>query len=420
MVTQDAIILAATAAVSAAVTALYVNKRMRKKVAYMLDALEDKELNFHFDEKKLLSRKFNCTLNRIRRIFDKERNEIMEQERYYGSMLDHVRTGIAVIGTSGKNSRGRRIPAMEGSVRYCNATALELLGISSLSNIRQLQNISPSLYDAFRKVTENHDERAGWYNESGRRTIAITASAATIRGNEVKIVTFNDISDEIEENEQASWTRLIRVLTHEIMNTVTPIASLSNTLSKYLAENPVPDTEIDLKAGLDTICKSSEGIIKFVQSYRDLTKIATPVKRAFPVKEMIENVFRLTENQAEEAGAELSFTEMSGEVLLYADENQISQIIVNLIKNAIQAGASAISVTAEIDSSDSTIIRVANNGVPISKESREQIFVPFFTTKQDGTGIGLSISKQIMRLHNGSIALASSDADSTVFAMVFK
>lgn len=417
MSTEEAIILAATAAaVSAAVTALHVSIRMRKKVTYILDALEDKELNFRFDEKKLLSRKLNSTLNRIRRIFDKERHEIMEQERYYGSMLDHVRTGIAVIETR----KSHRFPAMEGNVRYCNATALELLGITSLSNIRQLKNISLPLYEAFCKVTENNDERAGWYNESGHRTIAITASGATIRGQEVKIVTFNDISDEIAENEQASWTRLIRVLTHEIMNTVTPIASLSNTLSEYIAENPVPDAGIDLRAGLDTICKSSEGIIKFVQSYRDLTRIATPVKKALPVREMIENVFRLTESQAEEAGARLSFTEKSDDVLLYADENQISQIILNLIKNALQAGASAVSVTAEIDSSDSTVICVANNGAPISKESREQIFVPFFTTKQDGTGIGLSISRQIMRMHNGSINLTSSDASSTVFTLLFR
>lgn len=419
MGTAEAIAIAATAAaVSAAVTALYVSIRMRKKVTYILDAIEDKELNFRFDERKVLSRKFNRTLNRIRRIFDKECHEIMEQERYYGSMLDLVSTGIAVIETGGGSRRS--VPARQGNVRYCNAAALELLGISSLSNIRQLKNISRSLYDAFCKVTENHDERAGLYSESGHRTISIAASGATIGGNDVKIVTFNDISDEIAENEQASWTKLIRVLTHEIMNTVTPVASLSSTLSQYIAENPVPCAGIDLKAGLDTISRSSEGIIKFVRSYRDLTRIAAPVKKAFPVKDMIENVFRLTQACAEEAGAKLAFAENSGNILLYADEGQISQIIVNLIKNAIQAGASAISVTAEIDSSDCTIIRVANNGAPISKESREQIFVPFFTTKQDGTGIGLSISRQIMRLHNGSISLASSDAAATVFTLLFK
>lgn len=404
--TSGRIILLIMAAVglTAVITALITSSKTRRKVAYMLDALEDKELNFRFDEKRVFGRKFNKTLNRLRNIFDKERRDIKEQEQYYGLMLDHVRTGIAVI-------------EMDGQVTYCNKTALILLGIATFSHIRQLRAASESLYEAFYKVTGSHEERASYYNESGKKTIALTASQARIGGKEVKVVAFNDISSEIAENEQESWTRLIRVLTHEIMNTVTPIASLSETLSQYMdRENSVEE----LKAGLETISQSSRGLIRFVESYRNLTRVAAPVKKAFIVKELIDRVLQLTSQQTSEAGTVCVFEEKSEDILLYADESQISQILVNLVKNACQAGADRIEITAEIDLNENIIINVTNNGRPISKESQEEIFVPFYTTKQEGTGIGLSLSRQIMRLHNGSIRLARSDEKATTFTLHFK
>lgn len=413
METADIILLVSASAIAvAALSALWTKERMRKKVTYILDALEDKELNFRFDEKPLFSRSLNRTLNRIRGIFDKERCEIMEQERYYGQMLDHVQTGIAVIETSQTATR------TEGRVRYCNSTALSLLGISSLGNIRQLRNVSESLYEAFLKATENNEERASWYNESGQRTISITASVAHIGGRQVRVVAFNDISNEIAENEQAAWSRLIRVLTHEIMNTVTPIASLSSTLAEYApgtcGEGP------DIKEGLATISRSSENLIKFVQSYRDLTKVAPPSKKAFYVRDMVGRLINLTRHQTEQAGAAIAYSEKDEDILLYADEGQISQIIINMIRNAVQAGATSIRISAGIGSAENVIISIANNGVPISKESREQIFVPFFTTKPEGTGIGLSLSRQIMRQHNGTVQLTRSDSTETVFTLNFR
>lgn len=432
METADIILLVSASAIAgAALSALWTKERMRKKVTYILDALEDKELNFRFDEKPLFSRSLNRTLNRIRGIFDKERCEIMEQERYYGQMLDHVQTGIAVIETSqtcmpaGKEAAsskrsapGRAASKTEGRVRYCNSTALSLLGISSLGNIRQLRNVSDSLYEAFLKATEKNEERASWYNESGQRTISITASVAHIGGRQVRVVAFNDISNEIAENEQAAWSRLIRVLTHEIMNTVTPIAALSGTLAEYApitcGEGP------DIKEGLATISRSSENLIKFVQSYRDLTKVAPPSKKAFYVRDMVGRIINLTWHQTEQAGAAIGYSEKDEDILLYADESQISQIIINMIRNAVQAGATSIQISAGIGSAENVIISVANNGAPISKESREQIFVPFFTTKPEGTGIGLSLSRQIMRQHNGTVLLTRSDSTETVFTLNFR
>ena len=398
---QSILAIIAAVVLTAVVTFLLTSRKMRGKVAYMLDALEDKELNFRFDERRLAGRKFNRTLNRLRNIFDKERHEIIEQEKYFGLMLDHVKTGVVVI-------------EQDGRVNYCNRTALTLLGIATFGHIRQLRTVSESLYNAFLTVTDAAEERASYYNESGKMTISLTASAATIGKMEVRVVAFNDISSEIAENEQESWSKLIRVLTHEIMNTVTPIASLSETLLTFEGVNE------EVKSGLDTISQSSRGLIKFVDSYRNLTRVAPPVKKAFYFKELAERVINLTREQALMSGVQCSYVEKSEDIILYADEGQITQILINLVKNAIQADAKKVEITAEINLSEHIIINVFNDGSPISKESQEEIFVPFFTTKQEGTGIGLSLSRQIMRLHNGTLALTRSDDKGTVFTLTFR
>ena len=374
---------------------------MRRKVTYMLDALEDKELNFRFDERRLRGRKFNRTLNRLRNIFDKERHEIIEQEKYFGLMLDHVKTGVVVVDDNGR-------------VNYCNNTALALLGVATFGHIRQLRSVSDSLCEIFQTITDGVEKRASYYNESGKTTIALTASSATIEKENVRVIAFNDISNEIAENEQESWSKLIRVLTHEIMNTVTPIASLSETLLNF------EDVDGEVRNGLNTISQSSRGLIKFVDTYRNLTRVAMPSKKAFYFRELAERVISLTREQAVITGTVCTYVEKSEDVLLYADEGQITQILINLVKNAVQAEAKNIEITAEINLSEHIIINVINDGLPISKESQEEIFIPFFTTKQDGTGIGLSLSRQIMRLHNGSLKLTRSDEKGTVFTLVFK
>ena len=395
------LLVAATAIASAAIATLTTSRKMRRKVSYMLDALEDKELNFRFDERRLRGRKFNKTLNRLRNIFDKERREIIEQEKYFGLMLDHVKTGVVVVEDSGR-------------VNYCNKTALELLGVATFGHIRQLRSVSDSLYEIFQSITDGVEERASYYNESGKMTIALTASAATIGKDHVRVIAFNDISNEIAENEQESWSKLIRVLTHEIMNTITPIASLSDTLLTF------DGVDEDIKNGLSTISESSKGLIKFVDSYRNLTRVAPPVKKAFYFKELAERVISLTREQAATNGAVCTFEEMSEDIILYADEGQITQILINLVKNAVQAEAKNIEITAEINLSEHIIINVTNDGLPISKESQDEIFVPFYTTKQEGTGIGLSLSRQIMRLHNGTLSLTRSDERETVFTLIFR
>ena len=221
-----------------------------------------------------------------------------------------------------------------------------------------------------------------------------------------------------QAHEQDSWTKLIRVLTHEIMNTVSPIASLSDALSKSMDEDG--HSELDVKAGLDTISDSSKNLIKFVETYRQLSGVARPVRKAIDLKELMAGVIALNSEFAANCGAICKYRPEEDDLMIYADEGQISQILINLIKNALQAGAKHIDISARMGKDDEVIIDIANDGTPIPVSAQEQIFVPFFTTKNEGSGIGLSISRQIMRNHDGTISLLRSDVNQTVFELRFR
>ncbi len=277
------------AIVVAVITLLRTRHKDIKKVAYMMDALEDGELNFRFQD----NNKFNRTLNRIRTIFEKQR----------------------------------------------------------------------------------------------------------------------------QAHEQDSWTKLIRVLTHEIMNTVSPIASLSDAMAKSVDEHG--HSELDIKAGLETISDSSKNLIGFVQTYRQLSGVAKPIRKALDLQELMDSVISLNREFAIASGATCTYRPEDADLMIYADEGQIAQILINLIKNALQAGARNIDISARMGKNDEVIVRVANDGEPIPVSAQEQIFIPFYTTKKEGSGIGLSLSRQIMRNHNGSIELVKSTAQQTVFELRF-
>ena len=213
-------------------------------------------------------------------------------------------------------------------------------------------------------------------------------------------------------NEESSQNKLFRVMTHEIMNTVAPIASLSDAL--------LTEEGVDVKAGLETISASSKDLIRFVESYRSMTQAQPPVRKAVMVDELMDRVLLLNKAKIVEQSATLTYQANTPDLLIYADEGQIMQVLNNLIKNAVQAGATSIRITADLNSEDQTVIRVANNGKAIPLRQTEEIFIPFYTTKPNGTGIGLSLSKQIMVRHNGNLALEQSDSNLTVFALLFK
>lgn len=389
---------AVVAALTYIVTRALVRRKIIGKIDFMSDALDSGESAFRYSEDHWSDRRLNKSLNRLRSIFEAEKSDIRERERYFGIMLDHVQSGVIVIDGD--------------KIDYSNVIARGFLGMSDISSLRQIERISPELANAFRSASET-ESKASLVSERGMVQFSISACTARLHGKDVSIVTFNDITREMENNESESWTRLIRVLTHEIMNTVTPIASLSSALSQNL---DAYDTE-DVRSALGTISSSSEGLISFVQSYRSLTHIAAPVRKAFYLRDLVND--SVTIAQANWPSARVSYHELSEDIILYADYGQISQVMNNLIKNAVQAGASDIDITASIDKRERTVINVANNGEPISETGREQIFVPFYTTKGvSGTGVGLSLCRQIIRLNGGTINLTSSTPEATVFTIV--
>ncbi len=383
---------------------VYLWRRTNEKLTYMLDSLDNDDVNFRFRERLFFDISLNRTLNRLRGIYEKRRTELREQEQYFAHMLENVQTGIVVQEENGR-------------ISFYNAYARVLLGMESLSHIRQLRRVSDSLYTAFMNVQPGKALKAEYYNESSRIDILLSASYATIKGKEVKIISLSNINTQLTENQEESWNKLTRVLTHEIMNTITPIISLSDTLNKCAVDDRLDSNYI---SGLETISSSSKGLLSFVESYRSLTRVAAPIRKSFLVSELAERVLQLTAPYTTEAGVETAFVEKTEDVLLWADENQIAQILINLVKNAAQAGATRIEISADLDSLENVVIEVTNNGAPISKEGQAEIFVPFYTTKQEGTGIGLSLSRQIMRLHNGTLALTRSDATATTFTLNFR
>ena len=389
---------AVIAALTYIVTRAATRRKIIGKIDFMSDALDSGETAFRYSESRWRNRRLNKSLNRLRSIFEAEKADIRERERYFGTMLDHVQSGVIVID-------GEKID-------YSNTVAKGFLGMAEISSLRQIARISPDLANAFREASEM-ESRASFISERGTVQFSISACTARLHGKEVSIVTFNDITREMENNESESWTRLIRVLTHEIMNTVTPVASLSSALSQNLDSYSAED----IRSALGTIASSSEGLISFVQSYRSLTHISAPVRKAFYLKDLVNDSVNIA--KANWPSVNVLYRELSSDVILYADYGQMSQVLNNLIKNAVQAGAGNVSITASIDKREQTVIDIANDGEPISASGQEQLFVPFYTTKgTSGTGVGLSLCRQIVRLNGGTIKLSSSTPEATVFTIV--
>lgn len=386
------------AALTYIVTRAATRRKIIGKIDFMSDALDSGETAFRYSESRWRNRRLNKSLNRLRSIFEAEKADIRERERYFGTMLDHVQSGVIVID-------GEKI-------NYSNTVAKGFLGMAEISSLRQIGRISPDLANAFREASEM-ESRASFISERGTVQFSISACTAKLHGKEVSIVTFNDITREMENNESESWTRLIRVLTHEIMNTVTPVASLSSALSQNLDSYSAED----IRSALGTIVSSSEGLISFVQSYRSLTHISAPVRKAFYLKDLVNDSVNIA--KANWPSVNVLYRELSSDVILYADYGQMSQVLNNLIKNAVQAGAGNVSITASIDKREQTVIDIANDGESISASGQEQLFVPFYTTKgSSGTGVGLSLCRQIVRLNGGTIKLSSSTPEATVFTIV--
>lgn len=398
-------IIAALFALLLVVVLVIEYNRNIKKLIFMLNAVEADDFSFHFNEEKQNDKNenaFNFMLNKIKHIMQLEKERILEKEHYYETMLERAETGIMAVDAN-------------DFVIYRNAKALNLLGLSILTHLKQLSKLDESLYERFQKIDDEDGCKVSFYNERGKVMLSVGCSSVQIQGKAIRILALNNISNEMDNAEVDAWTRLIRVMTHEIMNSISPIASLSETLMNCYGENVE-----EVKTGLEIIHKTSKGLMAFVESYRSLTRISKPNKKVVDYNELIHHVLTLVKDDMQQANLRCSLTSNQEQILLYVDDNQICQVVINIIRNAIQAGATALSINAAIDEKETVRIFFSNNGKAIKQDEMNQIFIPFFTTKETGNGIGLSISRQIMQMHDGSIQLLRSTEQETVFMMMFK
>lgn len=372
---SDVILAILATAAASAVGYWRLYRRYRRtigKVTFLFNAIDNLDFSFRFPEEGR-DRVVNESLNRIRRILEQARTDLMERERFYEQIINAVSTGIMVVDE-------------RGSVLQYNEAALRLLGTEIITFESQVK------------------ERLSSDNFSTRETTAL------LHNQKVRIIAFSDIRSELSSHELESWTKLIRVLTHEIMNTVAPITSLSETLSHKAGGNEV-------RKGLSVIHSTGKQLLNFVESYRRMTLIPRPQPRLFYVKPFLERLMTISSEYSRQTVASLTMSD--ADLLLYADESLIAHVVTNLLKNAIEADATSITLSAYTMPDDSICIDIGNNGKPIPVDETGQIFVPFFTTKSTGYGIGLSISRQIMKQSGGSIELVASDTATTLFRLRF-
>ncbi len=402
------VVLCAVAMLGCAILLVRLYFYNTRKITFMFNAIESGDFSFRFSEGERIfyDRAFNQALNRLKDLSLKTRNDIREQEQYYELILSHVITGIVVIDE-------------KGNVFQTNREALRLLGMPVFTHIHQLYRVDEALPALFQGLGSGDTQSVTVHTERGTSHLALQASAVTIRGQRMRIVAINDIDRQLDEKELESWIRLTRVLTHEIMNAITPVTSLSETLLQLHG-----DQDDDIRRGLEVIQTTSQGLIAFVESYRRFTRIPCPEFQLVYVKKMLERLVLLASEPIRDREVRIDVEVDRDDLMIHADENQISQVILNLLKNALAAigerSGGWIRIKAYCDRNEQVNIEVSNNGEPIPPEVAEQIFVPFFTTRPDGSGIGLSISRQIMRLHHGSIKLLYSNEQETVFALVFR
>ena len=351
-------------------------RRNIKKVTFLFDAIDNGDFSFNFPTEKGFKEDkiLHKSLNRIKLFLQHTREEQMDREKYYEQILNAVDTGILVVDS-------------HDNILQHNQAALRLLDTDVLTHMNQVKG----------KLKDEH--------------LAKHETQAMLKDKHVRIIALSDVSHELSNQEVDSWIKLIRVLTHEIMNTITPVTSLSETLLTRVTEDK------DLKQGLETIHKTGTELLAFVNNYRRFTHVPQPQPALFYVEPFLERMALLCNHEVE---IEVS----PKDLLVYADESLLSHVVTNLLKNAVEAfrekeKLSFIRLKAYANAQESIIIDVSNNAGLIPDDVASHIFIPFFTTKPEGSGIGLSLSRQIMRVSGGSLSLHQDKAQGiTTFRII--
>tara|TARA_R110000868_G_scaffold294140_3_gene554783 strand:+ start:44705 stop:45958 length:1254 start_codon:yes stop_codon:yes gene_type:complete len=366
----------------------------------------------------------NDAFNEIIEKFKNERSKGEESFRYLQTVVQHVGIGLFSY-------------KQTGEIELFNTAAKRLLEVSVLRNIEQLKEVSKPLFETVNGMKSGARTLLNCTIGSESLQLAIYATEFRMKGDNYKLISLQNISIELDEKEMDAWQNLTQVLAHEIMNSITPIASLSDTVNSMLmgdvfgSESPQPippETLQDVKDALGTINKRSLGLMRFVNSYRNITQIPTPIFEVLPVKEVLERVRNLMKGEASRRRVDV-IVDVEPETLeITADSQLIDQALINIVKNAFKALSETsnpkIVLRGKIDDSGHTSIEIEDNGPGIKDAVKEKIFVPFYTTSKSntengGSGIGLSLSRQIMRMHSGTLGVTRSKKGCTVFSLRF-
>lgn len=341
----------------------------------------------------------------------------IEKENHYQYLL-HVfeNVGIGLISIANENK-----------IELMNKTAKALFDLPLSSSIKHINSIPPYIASVITDLKPNQQKILNIKKNDSIIPVLLRASAIVLKEKEIKLVSFQNVKQELEEKELESWQKLISVLTHEIMNSMTPITTLTLAIKKAISEdlqkNNNNDTLKDVLLNTEIIEKRSEGLIEFVSNYRDLTKIKSISPETFLIQTLFENVLRLFKKEFENCNIQTSIKIEPENLELIGDLRLIEQLMINLIKNSVEAIIEDRNNTIELIANRSlegrTSIELIDNGKGIPKEQLDKIFIPFYTTKTNGSGIGLSLAHQIMRLHRGVISIKSELAKGTIVTLKF-
>lgn len=365
--------------------------------------------------------KLKKSFNDVIKDFQGVRAEKEENYYYLQTVIQHI--GIALIAYS-----------KDGKVELINNATKKLFQVRALSNVQALKDFSPELVQKLLTINHGENSLIRVQERDELLQLSVYATEFKIHNRTILLTSIKNIQNELEEKEMESWQKLIRVLTHEIMNSITPISSLSSTISLILKDlsNDLKEEQVagehfetikEVEYALDTIYKRTDGLMHFVNTYRNLTKIPTPSFSIFPIRQLVNNIKGLMTEEMKQKGIECTIQIEPESLELSADEKLIEQVVINLVKNAMQALEGRenpkITLKAFLNKRGRITIQVIDNGQGIMPNVLDRIFIPFFTTKPQGSGIGLSLSKQILRLHGGNITAYSEVEKETKFTLTF-
>jgi two-component system nitrogen regulation sensor histidine kinase NtrY len=395
-------------------------EQSNENVSSFLDSIrfDDLSSSFKTDSRDPSAQRLHRELNEALAKLRSTRTERDSEYQFFKNIVQHVGIGLLTF-------------KKDGTIPIMNSAAKRLLRVTKADTIEDLRVVSEPLVEAFLKLKTGGRELIRLKTGDESVQLSIFAIELTMRGEEVKLISMSNIQSELEEKEMEAWQNLVRVLTHEIMNSVTPISSLAGIVEEDLKHRLEKGQETvlkkedlqDMHLSVQTIAKRSAGLIHFVREFRNLTHIPKPKLATVNVKELLEEAATLHKKELADLGISCTVSVEPGNLTIAADKHMIEQVIINLVKNAIQAfdeqPAKQIALSAHANEKGRAVISVRDNGPGIDPEALEKIFIPFFSTKKTGSGIGLSLSRQIMRQHEGSITVRSTEGEGTEFFLRF-